>query len=51
MRLTIEIAIAEYAIALAEELVDQYGVPDEPLFDIRETIDRVARKFAPLYAS
>jgi histidine kinase/DNA gyrase B/HSP90-like ATPase len=49
VRLTIEIALAEYAVALAQELVDQYAVADEALFDIRDTIDRVSRKFASLY--
>ena len=49
VRLTVEIAISEYAVALAQELVDQYAVPDEALFDIRDTIDRVSRKFASVY--
>lgn len=50
-RLTVEVAISEYAIALAQELVEQYGVVDEALYDIRETIDRIARRMAALSTS
>jgi histidine kinase/DNA gyrase B/HSP90-like ATPase len=49
-RLTGEVAIAEYAVALAQECVDEYQIPDEALFDIRTTIDRVSRKFVGLYS-
>jgi hypothetical protein len=48
-RLTIEVAISEYSIALAQELVEQYGIVDEALYDIRETIDRVARRMVGIY--
>jgi hypothetical protein len=48
-RLTGEVAIAEYAVSLAQECVDTYDIPDEALFEIRSTIDRVSRKFVVLY--
>jgi hypothetical protein len=51
LRLAIEVAISEYAIALAQELVEQYGLVDEALFDIRGSIDRVSRRMVPLYRS
>ncbi len=51
IRLSWEVAISEYAVALAQELVDQYVVPDEALFDIRETFVRVSRKLAQLYST
>lgn len=51
VRLTWEIAVTEYAIALAQELVEQYVVPDEALYDIRDTIDRVSRRLTELYAA
>lgn len=51
VRLAWEVAITEYAVALAQELVEQYTVPDEALFDIRDTIDRVSRRLANLYAA
>ena len=50
-RLAIEVAISEYSIALAQELVETYGVVDEALYDIRETIDRVARRMVGVYES
>jgi len=51
-RLAYEIAFSEYAIALAQEFAkrDQYVDPTDPIFDIRDTLNRVARKGASLYA-
>ena len=51
-RLAYEVAFSEYAIALAQELArrDEYLDPTDPIFDIRETINRIARKGAVLYA-
>lgn len=51
-RLAYEVAFSEYAIALAQEFAkrDQYLDPTDPIFDIRETLNRVARKGAGLYA-
>lgn len=51
-RLAYEVAFSEYAIALAQELArrDEYIDPTDPIFDIRETLNRVARKGAILYA-
>lgn len=45
-RLTWDIAICEYAVALARMRDDagHYVAVDEPLFDIRETIDRLTRR-------
>jgi hypothetical protein len=50
-RLIYEIAFTEYAIALASELArhGEYIEPTDPIFEIRETINRLARKAAPLY--
>jgi histidine kinase/DNA gyrase B/HSP90-like ATPase len=50
-RLVYEIAFTEYAIALASELAlhGEYIEPTDPIFEIRETINRLARKSAPLY--
>ena len=50
MRLTWEVAIAEYALALSLELVEPHTDPDEAIFDVRETIDRVSRKMTGLYS-
>lgn len=50
LRLAVEVAITEYAISLAQELIEQYGVVDEALYDIRETIDRVSRRMLGLLA-
>lgn len=52
-RLSYEVAFAEYAIALSTELAarDEYLDPSDPIVDIRETLNRVARKGAALYAS
>lgn len=51
-RLAYEIAFSEYAIALASELAarDEYLDPQDPIFDIRETLNRIARKGAKLYS-
>ncbi len=51
-RLAYEVAFSEYAIALASELAarDEYIDPSDPIFDIRETLNRVARRGASLYA-
>lgn len=49
LRLTAEIAASEYAVALAQELVDTYSMADEAIFDIHETVDRVSRNFVELY--
>jgi len=51
-RLAYEVAFSEYAIALAAELNanDEYIDPSDPIFSIRETINRIARKAAHLYA-
>jgi hypothetical protein len=52
-RLANEIAFSEYAIALAYEL-DARGhfyEPSEAIFDIRETLNRVANKAATLYST
>lgn len=50
-RLAYEVAFSEYAIALASELAarDEYIDPSDPIFDIRETLNRVARRGASLY--
>lgn len=49
LRLTWEVASAEYAVALAQELVEPYTSPDEAMFEVRETIDRISRRLATLY--
>lgn len=50
-RLAYEVAFSEYAIALASELDarGEYFDPSDPIFEIRATIDRVARRGATLY--
>jgi hypothetical protein len=52
-RLAYEIAFSEYAIALASELAarDEYIDPSDPIYDIRATINRLARKAAKLYSA
>lgn len=47
-----EVAFIEYAMALASELDNrgEYIDPSDPIVDIRDTINRVAREAAPLYA-
>jgi hypothetical protein len=51
-RLAYEVAFSEYAVALASELEfrGEYIDPSDPIVDIRETINRVARSAARLYA-
>lgn len=51
-RLAYEIAFSEYAVALASELAarGEYIDPFEPVFDIRDTLNRIARKGSKLYA-
>lgn len=51
VRLTWEVAVTEYAVALAQELAEQYLGPDEALYDIRDTINRVSRRLTGLYAA
>lgn len=50
-RLSYEVAFTEYAIALASELYNhgEYLDASDPIFEIRESINRVAREAAPLY--
>ncbi len=50
-RLAYEVAFSEYAVGLASELAarDEYLDPSDPIVDIRETLNRVARKAAYLY--
>jgi len=52
-RLAYEVAFTEYAVALAYELDnrDEYREPAEAIFDIRDAINRVARRAAALYLS
>jgi hypothetical protein len=51
-RLSYEVAFTEYAIALASELYNhgEYIDPSDPIYEIRESINRVAREAAPLYS-
>lgn len=51
-RLSYEVAFTEYAIALSSELNNhgEYIDPSDPIYDIRESINRVARDAAELYA-
>lgn len=51
-KLAYEIAFSEYAIALSSELAsrDQYIEISDPIIDIRDTINRIARKAAHLYS-
>ena len=50
-RLSYEIAFTEYAIALSSELAlrGEYLDPSDPIFEIRETVNRLARRGAHLY--
>ena len=52
-RLSYEVAFTEYAIALAREMIlaGEYYELDEPVYDIRLTIDRVTRAAAHLYSA
>ena len=51
-RLAYEVAFSEYSVALASELEfrGEYLDPSDPIVDIRETLNRVARQAASLYA-
>jgi hypothetical protein len=51
-RLVYEVAFAEYAVALASELAsnNEYLDASDPIVDIRECLNRLARKAAILYA-
>ncbi len=52
-RLAYEVAFSEYSISLAMELAQVAGYyvePTDPIFDIGETLNRLARKGAHLYA-
>jgi len=50
-RLAFEVAFTEYAIAITSELGNrgEYSDWSDPIFDVRETINRLARKSAHLY--
>ena len=52
-RLAYEVASSEYAIALASEMaaVSYYLDVSEPIVDIRETLNRLARRAAAMYAA
>jgi hypothetical protein len=52
-RLAYEVAFSEYSIALASELAAEnyYRDPTDPIFDIRETLNRISRNAASLYAN
>jgi len=51
-RLSNEVAITEYAIAVSRELVysTQYSDPSDYIFEIRQTINRISRKSAEVAA-
>ena len=49
IRLSWEVAISEYALALSLEVAEPHTNPDEAIFDVRETMDRLSRKLAGLY--
>lgn len=51
-RLAYEVAFSEYAIALAAELEERghYIDPSDPIVEIRQTLNRIARKAAMLYS-
>jgi len=52
-RLAYEVAFTEYAIALSSELAQrgEYLDPSDPIYEIRETVNRLARRGASLYSS
>lgn len=52
VKLSYEIAFTEYAIALAFELNnnDEYIDTSDPIIDIRDTINRIAKKAANLFS-
>jgi hypothetical protein len=51
-RLAYEVAFTEYAIALSSELEQrgEYVDPSDPIYDIRKTVNRLARRGASLYS-
>ena len=51
-RLSYEVAFTEYSVALQRELVErgEYLDMDEPLQEVRSTLDRLSRRAAKLYA-
>jgi hypothetical protein len=51
-RLSYEVAFSEYSIALASELAAENYYRDitDPIFDIRETLNRISKAAASLYA-
>ena len=51
-RLAYEVAFTEYAIALSSELAQrgEYLDPSDPIYEIRETVNRLARRGASLYS-
>lgn len=48
--LAYEVAFSEYAIALASELSETYIEPSDAIVEIRETLNRLARRGASLYS-
>jgi hypothetical protein len=52
-RLAYEVAFSEYSIALAFEMAHrgEFIDPDDPIIEIRDAVNRLARKAAQLYAS
>jgi len=52
-RLAYEVAFTEYAIAISSELGErgEYSDWNDPIYEIRETVNRLARKGARLYIS
>lgn len=52
-RLSYEVAFTEYAIALSSELAQrgEYLDPSDPIYEIRETVNRLARRGASLYSA
>ncbi len=52
-RLAYEVAFTEYAIALSSELAQrgEYLDPSDPIYEIRETVNRLARRGASLYSA
>jgi hypothetical protein len=52
-RLSYEVAFTEYAIALAREMIlaGEYYDMEEPVMELRDTIDRLTRAAAHLYAA
>ena len=51
LRLTYEVAFTEYAIAISSELGKrgEYSDWSDPIYEVRETVNRLARKGARLY--